>query len=415
MSFDKSKKILLKNTIMLYILKFSTYFISFATVPYQTRVLGVEMCGLIGLANALMVYFQLFMDFGFLLSATQEVAIDRNDNVKLSRIFSSVTFGKIALILFSTITLLLLCQIVPAWKDNIRLFYLFLAGTAVNSLLPDYLYRGIESMEVITFRTVLIKIFFASLIFVFVKSPSDYMMIPAITLWGNIIALIGVYVHMHIKLDVRFVKCSIKDVVSRFKTSSTFFISRIATTMYTAANTIILDVVFRGNMTAFYSSADKLVSTAKNTLSPLSDSLYPYMIKNKDFKLVKKIILLFEPIIILGCIIAFVWAKPLCIWFFGEDFAQTYVALRALLPTVAVILPSYILGFPVLSALKMSKHANYSVIFASLIHIFNLIVLYITDNINIVTLGITTSIAELLIFIYRLCVVCKNRNLMKEN
>ena len=37
-------------------------FFSFITVPYQTRVMGNEIYGKIGIATALMMYFQLFLD-----------------------------------------------------------------------------------------------------------------------------------------------------------------------------------------------------------------------------------------------------------------------------------------------------------------------------------------------------------------
>jgi PST family polysaccharide transporter len=194
-----------------------------------------------------------------------------------------------------------------------------------------------------------------------------------------------------------------------------FFFSRIASTVYTATNTIILDLLFSGSMTAYYTTADKLVSTAKSGLSPISDSLYPYMAKNRDFGIVKKILLIFEPLIILGCIILFIWARPICIWFFGEEYANTAIALRALLPVVVVVLPSYIFGFPMLSAMGLSKYANYSVIFASVVHIINLCILYFTDSISIVSLGVATSVAEILILLFRVVVVLKNRNRLHEN
>ena len=204
-------------------------------------------------------------------------------------------------------------------------------------------------------------------------------------------------------------------MLKRFKTSSTFFLSRIATTVYSAANTIILDLLSAGSMTAYYTAADKLVSTAKSGMSPISDSLYPYMIKNKDFKLVKKILLVLEPIIVLGCIVVFIWAEPLCTWFFGEEYAFTGTVLRTLLPVVAFILPTYIFGFPVLGAMGLSKHANYSVMLASAIHIINLLVLYATDSLSVVTLGVTTSIAEGIILLYRVIVVYKNRRILTSN
>ena len=130
--------------------------------------------------------------------------------------------------------------------------------------------------------------------------------------------------------------------------------------------------------------------------------------------MVKKILLLLEPIIIVGCTILFIWAVPICTWFFGDEYVQTGYALRALLPVVVVILPSYIFGFPVLGAMGLNKYANYSVIFASIIHIVNLIVLYSLGIMSIITLGIATSIAEILVLAFRLVVVIKNRRLLSK-
>ena len=89
---------LLTNTIMLYILTFSNYFFNFITVPYQTRILGPINYGRLGFATAFMVYVQLFLDFGFLLSATEEVTNHRNDKKRISQIFTTVCCCKLILI-----------------------------------------------------------------------------------------------------------------------------------------------------------------------------------------------------------------------------------------------------------------------------------------------------------------------------
>ena len=69
---------LLKNTVMLTILQLSTYLLALITIPYQTRVLGPEVYGVLGVATAVMVYFNLIIDFGFLLSATSSVSANRS-------------------------------------------------------------------------------------------------------------------------------------------------------------------------------------------------------------------------------------------------------------------------------------------------------------------------------------------------
>ena len=406
------KLILLKNTILLYVLTFSTYLINFILIPYETRILKPDMFGLLGIGTAVMTYFQLIIDFGFMLSATEEVSINREHKEKLSLIFTSVTIIKIALTIISGICLIILCNVISGWKCNMMFFFLMFAATAINSLIPDYLYRGIENMGAITFRTVIIKFLFAMCVFLLVKSPADYIKIPIINIIGNSTALIGVYFHLSHAIDVHFVKCDFKDVILRFKTSSSFFLSRIATTAYTVSNTIILGITFGNVAAAYYTSADKLVSTAKSGLSPIADSLYPYMIGTHDYKMAKRILWILEPLISIVCVILFIFAEPLCIWFFGYEYRETANVLRALLPIVIFTLPNYIMGFPVLGAMGLSKYANYSIIFASSIHIINLFVLYTGGLLNIMTLGILASVAEGLILFYRIVVIIKNRKIM---
>lgn len=412
----KSKKgVLLQNTLMLYLLTFSNYLLSLAVIPYETRVLGPEVYGILGVAMAIMAYFQLFIDFGFLMSATQDVALQRENPKELCRIFSSVTCAKLLLIAASALCLGVLCAVIPSWQGKLWLYFLFLLGTASNSLIPDYLYRGMEKMSAITVRTVCIKAFFTFSILVFMKKPEDVWMVPAFTAVGNVVAMAMCYIHLAKKFKIRFALVSIKEVFSTLKRSSVFFYSRIATTAYSSLNTIILDfITASGAATGFYTSANNLMNTGKNVLSPISDSMYPYMVKNRDFKLVKKVLLTLEPLIFLFCTACFIWAEELCILIFGAEYAPAGDVLRAMLPVGVVILPSYILGFPTMSAMGIAKHANYSVIFGSCLHFVNLLVLYLTGNINMVTLGAAMSVAEALILGYRVVAIWRNRGLLKK-
>lgn len=412
-ALNSKKGVLLKNTVMLYILQFSTYLLSFIVVPYETRVLGPTYYGKLGVATAIMVYFQLVIDFGFLLSATEDVSRNRSNKAKISKILTAVTIDKIFLAVGSVIALLILCQVLPSWREDRTFFLLFLIATAINSMIPDYLYRGLEQMTAITVRTVAIKTFFTVMIVLLLKEPEQYCIIPILNIIGNTAALLGVYLHLYRQMNITFVKCTIGDIWANFRRSSTFFYSRIATSVYTASNTVILSVISAGSTIGYYTLADKLVTTAKNGLSPISDSMYPYMTKNKDFKLVWKILKIFMPIIVVGCAIVFIFARPLCELVFGAGYGDAAPTLRAMLPVVVVILPSYILGFPTLSAMGLSKYANYSVVFGSALHVFNLLVLYFTGHMNMVTLGALVSVAETAILLFRIVVIWRNRVLLQ--
>lgn len=406
---------LLKNTVMLYILQFSTYFFSLVTVPYQTRVLGPVVYGTVGVAIAIMTYFQLFMDFGFILSATEDISKNRNDREYLNRKLTSITILKSFLAVVSIAVMAVMCFTIPKFKEHSQLYMIYILAYAVNAFIPDYMYRGIEQMTAITVRTVIVKMFFTVMIFVFLKSEQDYLVMPILLLIGNVFAVVFAYVHLYKKLGYRFAKTTFGEIKQDFKRSLNFFFSRIATTVYSTANTVILGFVDKsGVFTGYYTSADKILSTAKNGLSPISDSLYPYMIKNKDFKLVKKVLLFFMPIVILGCTVVGIFAEPLCVFVFGKEFAGVAPVLRAMLPAICAILPSYILGFPTLGAMGLSKYANFSIIVGTITHILGLAILYFTNTLSAVSLALMSSISEIAILVFRFAVVFKNRYLFNS-
>ena len=112
---------LAKNTIMLFLLTISNYVFNFITIPYQTRVLAPPVFGNITFAMSVMSYFQLLTDFGFLLSATEDIAKERENSQKVSKIFSSVMYCKLFLVVISFVILAILCLTVNRFKQDTAL------------------------------------------------------------------------------------------------------------------------------------------------------------------------------------------------------------------------------------------------------------------------------------------------------
>lgn len=97
----------------------------------------------------------------------------------------------------------------------------------------------------------------------------------------------------------------------------------------------------------------------------------------------------------------------------GAEYGPAGAVLRAMLPVGVVTLPNYILGFPTLGAMGLSRYANYSVIFGSVLHVCNLLILYLTDSISMMTLAALVSVAECAILLFRIVVIVRNRRLMR--
>ena len=126
----------------------------------------------------------------------------------------------------------------------------------------------------------------------FLKSAEQYYAIPILNTLGVIGACVWAYWDLWKKYQVKFTKVQFSYIWKTMVKSSGYFISRIASTIYSATNTVIIGFLYPGAPLGYYSSAEKLMTTAQSACSPIADSLYPYMVRHKDFKLIKKIMML---------------------------------------------------------------------------------------------------------------------------
>lgn len=75
------------NTIALYGMNFAKILFPLATLPYLTRVLSLDGYGLVVYVKAIMQYFQLFIDFGFILSGTRDIVIAKKNRANITMLF----------------------------------------------------------------------------------------------------------------------------------------------------------------------------------------------------------------------------------------------------------------------------------------------------------------------------------------
>jgi PST family polysaccharide transporter len=408
-----TSKRLANNALMLYILTFSNYFLFLITIPYQTRILGPTIFGAVGFAMAFTAYFQILIDFGFMISATEIVSRHRDDKDKVSSVLSAVTWCKIVLAIISGLIMAVLCLTVEQFRSDALLYILFFISSVLASFVPDFIYRGMENMRAITIRTVAIRLFFTLMIFIFLKKGTDYYVIPILGIIGNVGALVLVAFNLK-SLGIRFSKVSLRELKDTFKQSSFFFYSRIATNIYSATNIFMLGLIYgpATQVVGYYTSADRLITAAKQGVSPVIDSLYPYMVKHRDFKLVKKVLVIGLPVMAVGCGLVAIFAEPICVLLFGEPFRASGEYLRLLTPVAFIAFPAMLFGFPVLTPMGLSKYANMSNVIGAGLQIVQIAILFGTGHLTVVNICIITCITEIATLSYRLYIVWKNRHLL---
>ncbi len=403
---------LLENTVMLYILQFSNMALGLLTQGYQMRVLGLDNVGVLSAAQYATNFFQILIDFGFIYSATAKVSRFREDKNVLNKVLTCVILAKA--IFMAVSFLILFAFIAPTLPDmsQVLVYAFYLISVCTYALLPDFMYRGLEQMSTITIRAVAIKFFATLMIFLFVHQPGDYFLVPLFTAVGNLGAIVFVYWHLFRRVGIHFCRVTWREIWVELKDSSQFFLSKVAASINSNLNGILLNSLAGPAATGLYANADKVIGAAKSGMSPIADSLYPHMMKHKNFSLIKKAMLIVYPVILLGCAVVFIFAEPLLVFWLGAEGSQVVLPLRLLIPVAVFSFPNYVLGYPTLGAMGLAKYANIAVVFGTAVYLLGALLLWFTVGINLVTLCLLTSVTEGSILAFRLVVIVKNRKLM---
>lgn len=404
---------LVENTVMLYILQFSNMALAFLTQGYQVRVLGMDRVGILGAAQYAVAFFQILIDFGFIMSATAKISQHRDDNDYLNRVLTCVVAAKCFFMLLSFAILVVFIR--PGLSPgDFAVYALYLLSTCMVSLLPDFMYRGLEQMAAITVRAVTIKLFATVMIFVFVHRPEDYWMVPAFMAVGNAGAVLFVYWHLYTRIGVKFCRVTVGEIWTEIRESSQFFLSKVAASINTNLNGVLLNQIAGPVATGLYTNADRIIGAAKNGMSPIADSLYPHMMKHRDFKIIKKAMVLIYPIILAGCAVVFIFAKPLLTLWLGEAGADVVLPLRLMIPVAVCVFPNYILGYPTLGAMGLAKFANISVGFGTVVYLLGALAAHLTWGIDLLSLCVLASVTEFSVLVFRLAVILKYRYRMED-
>lgn len=412
---ESAKRKLVKNTAYLYILTFSSQAISFLTIPYQTRILGPELYGVVGFIVAAMTIFSLCLNYGFLYSGTQAVAEYREDIEEVSKVYTAIFVIKLLIGLMLLAVPVIVLLFFPESRQYGALVILYYAAYFVAGLLPDYLYRGLEEMKLITVRTVAIRLVAAGLIFLFLKSEQDVYVLPLSLLVGNAGALLACFWYDIRKLKMSFVRIEHWYILEVFRKGAPFFVSRIASVIYQSGNAIVLGIFYPGSpIVGWFNSADKFLTLMKQVSSPIADSIYPFMIRNKDYRLSIRIMIISAPVIILFCTLLFMEANLVCAFVFGEDYYEAGNVLRCLIPAIAVILPTYIICFPILVPMGLQKYANISNVVGMFIQMALLLLLLSVDKLDVYSVCVSASVSEVSVFLYRLGVMIHFRKRMSR-
>lgn len=396
---SNDKKSLIENFLSLSLLQGLNMILPLITFPYLVRVLGIDNFGLVNFSLSIIGYFNILVSFGFELSATKDISLNRENKQKLSEIFSSVTIIKIGMFIFSIAILSILILFIDSMNENLRLYYATFGIVLGNILFPSWFFQGVEKMKYITIITVITRSLFTIFIFILVQSEDDFIFVP---LLNSISAIIGGIIAIYIifkTYTIRFYIPKKNIILKQLKDSFYYFISRIANNGSRYFATTIIGAYFGNTIVGYYTLVEKLFYAFTSIGGLVSQTIYPYMSRTKDLKFLKKT--LFLSVIITVPLL-------LILIYFNETFLMKVFAVKnEMVSNIFSIvfsgalfsIVSSIIGFPFLAAFGYPKYANNSLIYSSLIYlIYILIILQITNDIYYISFSLVIYMLSGLLF-----------------
>ena len=409
----KNKNIV-NNTIMLMIFNIAKIAFPFITLPYLTRILTTDSYGIVAYVKTVMSYMQIFVDFGFVLSATKDIVKCREDKNEMERVIGDTMVARVILGGLGFVVVLILSLALPILRTNILYTMLSYVAVFLSIFLMDFLFRGLERMHVITIRFIVMKIISTIFTFVLIKGDQNLILIPILDIVSTLVAILMVWYEIG-KMQLKLKFSGMKKVISTLKDSFVYFLSNVAATSLNALSTIIIGIYTSPTEVAYWSLCMQIIGSITACYNPISDGIYPEMIKTKNTAIIKKVLKIFMPIVLAGCIFSYFFANIGFMILGGEKYSNAVPVFRLLIPTLFFGFPAIIFGWPTLGAIGKAKETTVTTIIAISVYIIYIVGLIVTKSFTITNIAIGRSITEMVLFGTRYWFYRKYKSLFNEN
>lgn len=329
------EKSISKNIILNIIRTGSSVLFPLITFPYISRVLGVINYGKINFANSIVSYFVLFAAFGISNYAIREGAGLRNDRKKLNTFANQIFSLNAIFVILSYVLLILLLTLYLPFKQYSTLILIQSASFLFNMLGVEWLYSLYEDFFYITLRSVLVQVISLVLMFLFVKTESDYIIYVVIITISSSGAYIFNFFHSRKYVNLKLVR--VPEWRTHLKPMFIMFCNTLTITIYVNSDTTILGIVHGDKAVGIYSVSVKIYTIIKQILNSIVTVTLPRLAfflqegRKEEYnqllnKIIKGLFLLIMPAIT-GI---FMLSDQIIMLVAGESYVSGAMALRIL-------------------------------------------------------------------------------------
>ena len=327
---------LARNVASLYGVQFANYLLPLITIPYLTRVLGPATWGLVAFAQAFGAYAAIGIEYGFHLSATRDVAKNRDSKSKLTDLMAGVMGAKLLLASGAVVLALLLESWIPLFRKHPIFLWAAVFWAVAQSFSVLWYYQGFERMRLVAVLDVTGKALATAGIFILVHHPGDGWKVLVLQGCGSMLSVAVATALVYREIPFRLPTWRL--VRNALRMGWSMFLFRSSMSLYGAGNAFILGLFASPEAVGFYAGAEKLARALMGFLVPIHQSLYPrlsHMVHqdrpaaNRLARLSLFVMSSIGGALTLAAFLAAPWVIPFLL---GKSFVASVPVLRVLAP-----------------------------------------------------------------------------------
>lgn len=352
------------NVVALGLVNVSNYVLPLVTIPYITRVLGVEAYGKVAFAQVLVAYLILLVDYGFSWSTSRKIAANRSDRHFVSQTFVATFVAQWTLLIAAAVIGLVFILKIERLRIDLWLYVAAFTSVIGTALFPIWFLQGLERLQAVATIQVVPRLLAVVPIFFFVKVPEDAIWVLVISGVGALLGGIGAIWWIQRERLIDWLWPGWNAIMSELREGVGMFGSRVSISLYTTLIPLVLGWVAGPVALAYFNLADKLRRAAQSLISPLSQALFPrmsHLVAIRDgtaFTLIKRSF--YAVLLIAGSASFGLWfLADWLVWLMGGDeFKDAATVLRWLAPVPLIIGLSNLLGVQIMIPKQMSRAFN---------------------------------------------------------
>ncbi len=353
-----SAKLIIKNLFSLTMAEVISKAIGLITTAYLARAIQPEGFGIIGFASSFVAYFTLLVNLGFDALGTREIARDRE---VIRKYVNNIVTIRLILAVFGYATFLIVVMMID--KTSLIKTVLMVMGLGIfaNAFLLNWVFQGIEKMEVIALRQILTSFLILIGVVLLVHDYNDVIWFVLVSVFASTINTVWM-----LKLYIRSfgkIKLSFDTVFWRWmlRAALPMAFSSFMTAIYYNLDIVMLGFLKTEHEVGLYNAAYKILLMGIIPANIICKAFFPQIARSLNDK--AKMISLMKKYSVLMFIVGFflasggiTFAKDMIVVIFGASYLESDLVLKILMVNLVFVYINITYGNPLLAWNKQKTY-----------------------------------------------------------